>query len=350
MKNGKPLLEINNLQTHFQLDSGTVRAVDGVSLSIGRGQTLGIIGESGCGKSVTAHSIMQLIPSPPGRIVDGEILYYRDENSTTPIDLAKLHPKKEEIRKIRGNEIGMIFQEPMTSFGPVHTIGNQIMEAIRMHNKELPKKELRSQAVELLNMVGIPNPEQRVDAYPHQFSGGMRQRAMVAMALSCSPNLLIADEPTTSLDVTIEAQILELMQQLQEEHGMSIMLITHNMAVVSEMADQIAVMYLGKVAESAAAGDILDRPLHPYTQGLWRSIPKMDGEIEPLVPIRGTLPGPHDVPQGCVFASRCEHFMEGVCNQPQPVPRIEVEPGHFVACYLYTDTKGGIVNEPAAVD
>ncbi len=346
MSNHLPLLEIKNLKTYFELDSGTVRAVDGVSFSISHGETLGVIGESGCGKSVTAHSILRLIPSPPGRIVDGEILFRRDKQKDDALDLAKLHPKKEQIRHIRGNDISMIFQEPMTSFGPLHTIGNQIMEAIEMHQTELSKEQRRKRTVELLEMVGIPNAEQRVNAYPHEFSGGMRQRAMIAMALSCSPYLLIADEPTTSLDVTIEAQILELLQDLQDQQSMSIMLITHNLAVVSEMSDYISVMYLGKVAEFAETDRILDNPLHPYTKGLWRSIPQIEGEITPLVPIKGSVPGPHDIPTGCVFASRCEQFMEGICDRPQAVPNYEVEPGHFVACYLYDeDVEGGRVDE-----
>lgn len=326
------ILEIKNLKTHFTIDTGVIRAVDGVNLTISRGKTLGLIGESGCGKSVTAHSILRLIPSPPGEIVDGEILLHRDGEV---IDITKLKPTEEAMRNIRGDDIGMIFQEPMTSFGPLHTIGDQITETILIHQKASDKGAARDQAIELLHQVGIPNPEQRIDAYPHEFSGGMRQRAMIAMALCCSPMLLIADEPTTSLDVTIEAQILELLTDLQAETGMAIMLISHNLAVVSEMADDIAVMYLGKRVEFGTTDAIFDNPLHPYTQGLWRSIPSVDGPLEKLVPIPGTVPSPRDLPPGCVFASRCSEFMPGVCDAPKPVPIIEAEPDHSVACYLY---------------
>ena len=326
------ILEIKDLKTHFTLDTGIIRAVDGVNLTISRGKTLGLIGESGCGKSVTAHSILKLIPSPPGEIVDGEILLHRDGEV---IDITKLKPTEEAMRNIRGDDIGMIFQEPMTSFVPLHTIGDQITETILVHQKATDKGEARDQAIELLRQVGIPNPAQRIDAYPHEFSGGMRQRAMIAMALCCSPMLLIADEPTTSLDVTIEAQILELLTDLQAETGMAIMLISHNLAVVSEMADDIAVMYLGKRVEFGTTDVIFDNPLHPYTQGLWRSIPSVDGPLEKLVPISGVVPSPRDLPPGCVFASRCSEFMPGVCDAPKPVPIIEAEPDHFVACYLY---------------
>ena len=326
------ILEIKNLKTHFTLDTGTIRAVDGVDLTISRSKTLGIIGESGCGKSVTAHSILRLIPSPPGKIVDGEILLHRDSEV---IDITKLKPTEEAMRNIRGDDIGMIFQEPMTSFGPLHTIGDQITETILIHQKAANESEARDQAIDLLHQVGIPNPEQRIDAYPHEFSGGMRQRAMIAMALCCAPMLLIADEPTTSLDVTIEAQILELLTDLQAQTGMAIMLISHNLAVVSEMADDIAVMYLGKRVEFGTTDAIFDNPLHPYTQGLWRSIPSVDGPLEKLVPIPGVVPSPRDLPPGCVFASRCSEFMPGVCDAPKPVPVIKADPDHFVACYLY---------------
>lgn len=334
VSNSEPILEIKNLRTQFHLDTGIIRAVDGVSLTLERGKTLGVIGESGCGKSVTAHSILRLIPSPPGRIVGGEILLHRENEI---IDLAQLNGSSETLRNIRGNDIGMIFQEPMTSFGPLHTIGNQIMETILVHRHAATEVEARERTVELLRQVGIPNPEQRIDAYPHEFSGGMRQRAMIAMALSCSPMLLIADEPTTSLDVTIEAQILELLSDIQAETGMAIMFISHNLAVVSEMADEIAVMYLGKRVEFGSADALFANPLHPYTQGLWQSIPKVDGPLEKLEAIPGVVPSPRDLPPGCVFASRCDRFMSGVCDAPQEVPSIEVEPGHFVNCYLYVD-------------
>jgi peptide/nickel transport system ATP-binding protein len=329
-----PILEIKNLKTHFMLDTGIIRAVDGVNLTIGRGKTLGVIGESGCGKSVTAHSILRLIPSPPGKIVGGEILLHRYGET---IDLAKLDPRQDLMRSIRGEEIGMIFQEPMTSFGPLHTIGHQIMETILVHQKASGEKEAREMTIHLLQQVGIPNPAQRVDAYPHEFSGGMRQRAMIAMAISCSPMLLIADEPTTSLDVTVEAQIIELLGSLQQETGMAIMLISHNLALVSEMADEIAVMYLGRRVELGSTDAIFENPLHPYTQGLWQSIPKVDGRLQRLEPIPGVVPSPRDLPPGCVFASRCARFMPGICDAPHEVPTVEVEPGHFVNCYLYTD-------------
>ncbi|MCE7985394.1 MAG: ABC transporter ATP-binding protein [Caldilinea sp. CFX5] len=328
------VLEIKDLKTYFALDTGTIRAVDGVTLTLKRGQTLGVIGESGCGKSVTAHSILRLVPSPPGRIVGGEILLHRDHET---IDLAQLPLNAETLRSIRGNDIGMIFQEPMTSFGPLHTIGNQIMETILIHRKAMTEAEAREQAVELLRQVGIPNPEQRIDAYPHEFSGGMRQRAMIAMALSCSPMLLIADEPTTSLDVTIEAQILDLLDTIQMQTGMAILLISHNLAVVSAVADEIAVMYLGKRVEFGSKEAITANPLHPYTQGLWQSIPTVDGPLAKLEPIPGVVPSPRDLPPGCVFASRCTHVMPGVCDAPRAVPDLEVEPGHFVRCYLYAE-------------
>ena len=343
-----PLLDIRGLRTHFMLDTGVIRAVDGLDLTLHRGETLGIIGESGCGKSVTAHSILRLIPSPPGKIGDGESLFHPDDGA--PVDLAKIDPRTEMMRTIRGGDIGMIFQEPMTSFGPLHTIGNQIMEAIQIHNPGMTKNEVRNLAIELLDQVGIPNPELRIDAYPHEFSGGMRQRAMIAMAISCGPKLLIADEPTTSLDVTIEAQILELLVSLQDDTDMAILLISHNLAVVSEMADRIAVMYLGKRVELGNTDDIFENPLHPYTQGLWRSIPNVEGELERLVPIPGVVPSPRDLPPGCVFASRCSEFMPGICDQPREVPVIEVEPGHTVKCYLYSEADLVAELPPAQLD
>lgn len=335
MNNNENILEMKNLKTHFFTDRGTVKAVDGVNLSVKRGKTLGVIGESGCGKSVTAHSILRLIPSPPGQIVDGGIHYQQKDNNI--IDLAKLDARGDTIRKIRGNEISMIFQEPMTSFGPQYTIGHQIMEAILIHNPEMAEKEAKNKTIYLLDQVGIPKAEERVDSYPHEFSGGMLQRAMIAMALSCSPRLLIADEPTTALDVTVEAQILELLEELQDETGMSIIIITHNLAVVSEVADQIAVMYLGREVEFADSEQIIDNPLHPYTRGLWNSIPSLDGELEELKPVKGTVPDPINIPAGCPFADRCPEMMAGVCDQGNPPEKIEVEAGHYVRCFLYTE-------------
>jgi len=306
-----------------------VHAVDGVNFSIARQKTLGVVGESGCGKSVTGLSIMGLIPMPPGRIVEGEILYHRNGDI---VDITKLNPKGKEIRSIRGNEIAMIFQEPMTSLNPVYTIGNQIMEAIILHQK-VHKKEARVRAIQMLEAVGIPLPEQRVDEYPHQLSGGMRQRAMIAMALSCNPSLLIADEPTTALDVTIQAQILELMKKLQEEFRMAIMMITHNLGVIAETSDDVVVMYMGKVVEQSDVRRVFHDPKHPYTQGLMKSIPSLAKRKERLEPIKGVVPDPYDLPPGCVFNPRCPYAME-ICGKEEP-PFLEVEKGHWAKCWLY---------------
>ncbi|MCD6541202.1 ABC transporter ATP-binding protein, partial [Candidatus Bipolaricaulota bacterium] len=266
-----PLVEVKDLRTYFFTEEGVVKAVDGVSFAIEPEQTLGVVGESGCGKSVTALSIMGLVPMPPGKIVGGQVIFHRDGQ---PIELTKLNPKGREYRSIRGKEIAMIFQEPMTSLNPVFTIGYQIMEAIMLHQK-VSKKEARQKAIEMLRQVGIPEPEQRVDEYPHQLSGGMRQRAMIAMALSCNPSLLIADEPTTALDVTIQAQVLDLMRDLQKSFHAAIMLITHDLGVVAEMCEEVVVMYLGKVVEHAKVRPIFHEPKHPYTQGLLKSIPSL---------------------------------------------------------------------------
>ncbi|MFQ6033378.1 MAG: ABC transporter ATP-binding protein, partial [Candidatus Bipolaricaulia bacterium] len=307
------LIELNNLKTYFYTEDGVVHAVDGVNFSIGRQKTLGVVGESGCGKSVTGLSIMGLVPMPPGKIVEGEILYHRNGNI---VDITKLNPKGKEIRSIRGNEIAMIFQEPMTSLNPVYTIGNQIMEAIILHQK-VHKKEARVRAIQMLEAVGIPSPEQRVDEYPHQLSGGMRQRAMIAMALSCNPSLLIADEPTTALDVTIQAQILELMKKLQEEFRMAIMMITHNLGVVAETSDDVVVMYMGKVVEQSDVRRVFHNSKHPYTQGLMKSIPSLVKRKERLEPIKGVVPDPYDLPPGCVFNPRCPYAME-ICVKEEP--------------------------------
>jgi peptide/nickel transport system ATP-binding protein/oligopeptide transport system ATP-binding protein len=326
------LIEVKNLRTSFYTEDGVVKAVDGVDFSLDRQKTIGIVGESGCGKSITSLSVMGLIPVPPGRIEQGsEILYYREEGKD-PIDLTKLDPKGKAYRAIRGNEIAMIFQEPMTSLNPVYTIGNQIMEAVILH-QQVSKKEARDRAVAMLQAVGIPEPEQRVDEYPHQLSGGMRQRVMIAMALSCNPTLLVADEPTTALDVTIQAQILELMKGLQDEFHMSIMMITHNLGVVAETADDIAVMYLGKVVEYTDVKSLFRDPLHPYTQGLLESIPAMTGEKKRLVPIKGMVPDPFNIPPGCPFEPRCPHAMD-ICRQKMP-PLNEAKAGHKTACWLY---------------
>ncbi len=333
----RPLVEIKDLRVEFHLDEGVGTAVDGVNITMNEGETTAVIGESGCGKSVTAHSILRIVPHPPGKTASGSILFHRDigNGQREVVDLVGLDPRGKEIRKIRGNDIAMIFQEPMTSFGPLHTIGNQIMEVLLLHNEGMTKEQARERTVASLKRVGIPNSEQRVDSYPFQFSGGMRQRAMIAMALSCSPKLLIADEPTTAVDVTIEAQILDLLHELQNDTGMSIMLISHNLAIVSRLAHDIVVLYLGKRMEYGTKEHIFRNALHPYTQGLWRSIPKMEGELERLVPIPGVVPSPYNIPKGCVYYERCDKRISGTCNVPGPVPSIEVEPGHFVSCYLY---------------
>jgi peptide/nickel transport system ATP-binding protein len=318
------LLEIRGLQTDFATDDGTVRAVDGVDLAIDRGETLGIVGESGCGKTVTALSALKLIAMPPGRIAGGQILWLGR-------DLVPLGPTA--MRRIRGKEIGIVFQEPMTSLNPVYSVGAQIAEAVREH-EGLGRRGAFDRAVEMLALVQIPNPERRARDYPHQFSGGMRQRVMIAMALSCNPQLLIADEPTTALDVTIQAQILDLLGELKSQFGTAIMLITHAMGVVAETAQRVAVMYAGKVVEEAPVDELFARPLHPYTQGLIRSIPRLDkaGAKTRLEAIPGVVPSLADLPPGCRFAPRCRFAMP-VCTAAVP-PLREVAPGHKVACVL----------------
>jgi oligopeptide/dipeptide ABC transporter ATP-binding protein len=336
-ENGKePLIEVRDIKVYFYLDEGTVRAVEGVSFDIARGKTLGVVGESGCGKSVTSQAIMQIVP-PPGEILEGKVYFYRydEDGSAEKIDITALDSRGQEIRDIRGAEIAKIFQEPMTSLSPVHTIGNQIMEAIILHQK-VSKEEARAKAVEMLGYVGLPQPELRVDAYPHQLSGGMRQRAMIAMALSCRPSLLIADEPTTALDVTTEAQILELMKSLQREFGMAIMFITHNLGVIAEMADDVVVMYLGKEVELAPVDDIFYDPYHPYTRALLRSIPRIGRKsTERLATITGAVPDPYNIPRGCPFHPRCQDFMPGKCDLEVELPYKEVKPDHWVRCWLY---------------
>ena len=321
----EPLLDIRGLKTWFKTDDSMVRAVDGVSLSIDRGETLGVVGESGCGKTVTARSVLKLIDMPPGRFEAGEILW--QGRDLVPLDDA-------EMNKIRAREIAIIFQEPMTSLNPVYTVGDQIAEVIALHQK-LSRKQAMIGAAEMLKLVNIPNPERRVNDYPHQFSGGMRQRVMIAMALSCQPKLLIADEPTTALDVTIQAQILELMQEMKERFGMAIMLITHAMGVVAETTQRVVVMYAGKVVEEAPVGALFGDPRHPYTQGLIRSIPRVDrsaGRQARLESIPGTVPSLLNPPPGCRFAARCRYVMPA-CTEAIP-PLKEVAPGHKVACIL----------------
>ena len=313
------LLRVNDLKTYFDIDEGVVRAVDGVSFEVERGKTLGIVGESGCGKSITAYSILRLIPQPPGRIVNGEI-WFRDRNLLTLSD--------SEIRDVRGNDIAMIFQEPMTSLNPVFTVGEQIAEAIRLH-RNAGRKEAWNRSVELLDVVGIPLPEERARSYPHELSGGMRQRAMIAMAISCDPALLIADEPSTALDVTIQAQILDVLRRLQEELGMALILITHDLGVVAEMAHEVVVMYGGQVVEQADVTALFTRPLHPYTRGLLNSVPTLTTDTERLATIEGVVPDPIRFPVGCRFAPRCNYAVES-CGQAQILA--DISAGHMVRC------------------
>ena len=345
MNESNPLLRMRDLKTYFFLDEGTVKAVDGADLDIKTCSTLGVVGESGCGKSVAARSIMQIV-AKGGKIVNGEILFHhqlcgagtdrRLSEKEEVIDLATLDPQGEKIRSIRGAEISMVFQEPMTSLSPVHTIGNQIGEVISLHQKLNPK-HAREKAIDMLDQVGMPLPQRTIDRYPHELSGGMRQRAMIAMALSCHPSLLIADEPTTALDVTTEAQILTLMRKLQDELGMSIMFITHNLGVIAQMADRVAVMYLGKVVESTSVDTLFYKPLHPYTQALLQSIPRLGakkGRNERLASIRGSVPDPYNLPKGCPFHPRCAKRVPNVCDREEP-PNVKVEEGHEVRCVLY---------------
>ncbi len=354
------LLEIKDLQTHFFLDEGVVKAVDGVDLSIRRGQTLCVVGESGCGKSMTARSILQIV-SAPGRVVGGEILFHRRLDTAESglngqgalaarpevIDLAALDPRGERIRAIRGKDIAMIFQEPMTSLSPMHTIGNQIIEGILLH-LPLSREAARARAIEVLDQVGIPKPEQRIDSYPFQLSGGMRQRAMIAMALACRPSLLIADEPTTALDVTTQAQILELMRGLQRDLGMAIMFITHDLGVVAELADDVAVMYLGYVVERGSVDQIFHEPKHPYTQALLRSIPKLGTRTGArLESIRGIVPDPYNRPVGCPFHTRCDQFMPGICDRILP-PIIPLGARRDVRCLLYGGAEDALAARAAS--
>jgi oligopeptide/dipeptide ABC transporter ATP-binding protein len=308
-----PLLEVENLRTWFTSEAGTARAVDGVSFHVEAGETLGIVGESGCGKTVTSLSIMGLIPQPPGRIVEDSSIRFRGRELTT------LPPR--EFRRIRGNEIAMIFQEPMTSLNPVYTVGDQIRESLRLHRK-MGRKEARAAGVAALREVGIPEPDRRFDEYPHQLSGGMRQRVMIAMALSCEPDLLIADEPTTALDVTIQAQILDLLAELRTRRGMAMLLITHDLGVVAEVCDRVLVMYAGQVVEAGSVEDIFHRPRHPYTRGLLASLPRLEDRGRRLNPIEGTVPSPVNWPVGCRFRDRCPHAWER-CAAEQP-PLLEV--------------------------
>ncbi|WP_103104964.1 ABC transporter ATP-binding protein [Brevibacillus reuszeri] len=314
------LLEIKGLKTYFQTDEGVVPAVDGVDITVYEGETVGIVGESGCGKSVTSLTTMRLTP---GKVVDGSITFQGR-------DLLAL--SDEEIRKVRGNEMAMIFQEPMTSLNPVFTIGQQIGEAVEIH-MQYNKQQARQRTIEMLKLVGIPRAEQIVDEYPHQLSGGMRQRVMIAMAMSCNPKLLIADEPTTALDVTIQAQILDLMRELKEKHNTAIMMITHDLGVVAEMCDRVVVMYAGKVVEEADVVTLFTNPKHPYTQGLMKSIPRLDGTEQRLYSIKGSVPIPGSLRKGCTFAPRCEYATD-ICREGVP-ELVKVEEGHSCRCWLY---------------
>ncbi|SOC38496.1 ABC transporter ATP-binding protein [Ureibacillus acetophenoni] len=326
------LLEITNLKTYFFTDTGQVPAVNGVDFYIHEGETLGVVGESGCGKSVTSLSVMRLLTDTPGKVVDGSIRFKGK-------DLLSLSEK--EMRKIRGNEIAMIFQEPMTSLNPVYTIGEQIGEAVKLHLK-YNKKEAKNHVINMLKLVGIPRAEEIINEYPHQLSGGMRQRIMIAMAMACNPTLLIADEPTTALDVTIQAQILELMKKLKKEKATSIMLITHDLGVVAEMCDRVIVMYAGKVVEEAEVTEIFDNPKHPYTKGLLNSIPKLGQKMDRLDSIPGNVPTPANMPKGCKFAPRCSQVMD-ICKENEP-DLIQVEDGHKCRCFLYQNEMARVVN------
>lgn len=324
--NGRPLLDVKNLSTQFFTQDGIVRAVDDVSFYVMPGETLGVVGESGCGKSMTGLSIMRLIPSPPGKIVSGEIIFNGQDI---------LQMSDNEVRKIRGHEIAMIFQDPMTSLNPVLTINRQISEALQLH-LGMSKDQARARSIELLQMVGIPNADERVDQYPHQFSGGMRQRVMIAMALSCNPKLIIADEPTTALDVTIQAQILDLMRTLQSERDTGVIMITHSMGVVAGMADRVQVMYAGHIVEAASTEEIFGNPRHPYTVGLMKSIPRLDAtQKEKLEPIRGLPPDLIDLPDMCPFVPRC-NFARDKCEQKRP-PLLQVQEGHYSACWFWEE-------------
>ncbi len=356
MSNREVLVEIQNLRVEFDVRAGIVKAVDGVSFDIYRGETLGVIGESGCGKSITARAILQMIPKP-GRIANGQVIYHRRAKGSTQTDVinvSKLDPDGDIIRQIRGGEIGMIFQEPMSSLTPVYTAGVHINEATNLHltpfrkvgdqlaesiaaHKKVSKEEARELAIEMLRRVGIPKPKERVDSYPHQLSGGQRQRVMIAIALSCGPDMLIADEPTTALDVSIEAQILDIMREMQENENMAIMFITHNLGVIAEMAREIVVMYMGKQVERATTVELFYEPKHPYTKALLQSIPKVGRKTSVrLASIEGMVPDPFNLPTGCVFHPRCPAFMPGKCDKIAPTWK-QLVGDHWVSCLLYEE-------------
>lgn len=334
MKNSANIIEFDNLQTYFYTDAGTVKAVDGVSFDIPMGKTIGVVGESGCGKSVTSLSLMRLLQGPQGQIAGGQ-LRYNQISKKRAVDITKLPIT--EMQKIRGNEIAMIFQEPMTTLNPVFTIGNQLDECIMLHNPKMSKKEVKERSIEMLKLVGIARAEGIYDSYPHELSGGMRQRVVIAMALSCNPGLIIADEPTTALDVTIQAQILDLLRDLKDKINASIMLITHDLGVVAEMADYVVVMYAGRIVEQGTADEIFNKPLHPYTVGLMKSKPVLNEEVDRLYSIPGNVPNPINLPPHCYFKNRCEKCMEQ-CEGVYP-ELISVTPTHKVSCYLHAGSR-----------
>ena len=326
-----PILSIRDLKTYFRSEEGIVRAVDGVSLDVFAGRTLGVVGESGCGKSITARSILGIV-DPPGKVEAGEIWLTRENGDR--VDMAALDPKGREIRTLRGKEVALIFQEPMASFSHYYSVGNQIIEAIRQHG-EVSKGQARARAIELLTMVGVPRPERRVDEYPFQLSGGLRQRVMIAMALAADPRVLIADEPTTALDVTTQAQVLALLQRLQKQAGLALMLITHDMGVIAEMADDVVVMYLGRAVERGPVDDIFHDAKHPYTQALLRSIPDIRAKPRTkLATLSGSIPHPLNRPQGCPFHPRCDQAIKGLCDQHAPPP-VALAPDREVSCFLH---------------
>ena len=332
--NPEVILDVQDVKVHFKMDEGLLKAVDGVSFQIKKGKTLGIVGESGCGKSVTSNAIFKILPKYG--LVDGNIWLYEQDGKELdePINITKLNPTGPVIRSIRGGTIAMIFQEPMKAFSPVHTIGNQIIETIRLHVEPDPVKA-RQICIERLAEVGISNPEQRVDEYPHQLSGGMRQRAMIAMALASKPSILIADEPTTALDVTVQAQVLDLINDLKKSNNTAVIFITHDLGVIAEMSDDVAVMYLGKVVETCDVDSLFYKPMHPYTRALLKSIPTADKQHKGRFDsIRGTVPYPMNLPVECGFCSRCDEKIAGLCDKQYP-PMVEVEPGHFVRCFKY---------------
>ncbi len=343
MTNSSPLLSVRNLKAYFNLDEGVVKAVDGVTFDVYPGQVFGIVGESGCGKSVTMKAILRII-EPPGKIVGGEIVLHRQVTQSNGsiteenIELTKLDPNGKEMRSIRGADIALIPQEPMAAFSPVHTIGNQIIEAIMLH-RNVNKREARQIALDLYRDVGMPMPERRLDAYSWQLSGGLRQRAIIAMALSCNPRLLIADEPTTAVDVTTQAQVLRLLRELQAERNSAIIFITHDLGVIAQMADYVTVMYLGLVMAQGPVDEIFHAPKHPYTKALLRSIPSMNSTPrEPLPTISGSIPHPFNRPHGCPFHPRCPEFMPGKCDQATPALQLVGEK-QWVSCFLYHDVE-----------